>query len=144
MSKHEKQLLIVIIFLLLTAITSVVFASLITGEDMFNLLRNLRVGWGMIVTFLLVSIIGAYQEFKVISPAIHLLEDETWPLKDRTVIGMGLGLYLGLLFLGAISFGTDEIGLVRGAYAVTIASLGFSLVFAVMLVSAIIARLRRK
>lgn len=63
MSKHEKQLLIVIAFLLLTIITSLAYAAWITGESILILLGNLQVGWGIIVTFLLISIIGAYQEF---------------------------------------------------------------------------------
>lgn len=144
MSNHEKQLLIVIAFLVLTTITSLAFAALITGESMLILLGNLQVGWGMIVTFLLISLIGAYQEFKVISPAIQLLQEESWPLKDRVVIGTGLGLYLSLLLLGAISFGADKTGLLQGAYSVTVASLGFSFVFVVMLFSAVVARWLKK
>ena len=123
-----------------------VIASLVTGESLISLLKSIKVGWGLIIIFLLIGLIGVYLELKMISPEINMMQknEDKWPVNYSSVLGTAVGLYLGLILLGMISFGINKEGLLQGAYSIVVAGLGFSSLFGLMLVSAIVARLIEK
>lgn len=143
MSDHEKQLLMIITFLLLASLSGLVIASLVTGESLIFLLKGIRIGWGFIIIFLLIGFVGVYLELSLISPEINLMKQsgDKWPVSNSSVFGTALGLYLVLTLFGISSFGTDKAGLLQGSYNTVIAGLGFSSIFGLMFISAVVARL---
>ena len=78
-----------------------VIASLVTGESLISLLKSIKVGWGLIIIFLLIGLIGVYLELKMISPEINMMQknEDKWPVNYSSVLGTAVGLYLGLILI---------------------------------------------
>lgn len=143
-AEHEKDILILLAFMLLIPLAGIFVVSFIMGVPPLKLLLSLLTT-NVWILFGLLGLGGFYFELSTLSKGIKLIEDgkEEWPVDHKRIVGVGLGLLIGALLLVLGTAGGTEKGLLESLYLTTVAGLGFSIVLFMMYLGAVVARYLR-
>ena len=151
MSQHEKGLLILILFLLITIFWGAFLGSRVLEVTLLvALFSALKSSWWGLVGFWLFGGIGFYYELTTIDRNLGIIETEAGgknndPLAFRTAIIVGICWVILALLLTAPPYllGNKDIVLNMCYYLMIIGTI-FLFLFAWMFVGAVIARIRRR